>query len=491
MRTLWLLLLLLPVPALRAELQLWLVGATIYQGNNPPVQAPLSRQVKAGEVIEFNAIAPLQRRESIDVKLELRKVGSGEENVTGLALLPISNPCGQSAWVNESAFKLMTDPNAPPGLLVAGAKYLFEVRFIPPKAQCYAAYLTVANLAFTMNGSATERTVMLEMNTLEQRQLINGSTSDFGNVRLGESYIKSYRIVNSTGAPLMVAPPTLQDETGSFFLLQAPESNRTVPPNGFYEFKAEFRPARTGLINATLTVDGRTIKLVGNGLEGEVPDFRLLPSAADVESVSQADARIELVSAAAQALSGTLTLVFEGDVGGMPDDTNIRFIATGNRSIAFTVPVGSTKALFAGGSSDAARFQTGAASGKIRLVAKLGQWERSAQLNIRSDAPKLASGSLRRGSGTLTVNVNGFDNMRSASTAVFFFFDTNGKQIGGASGIEAPVGDVFGAFFRASPTGGVFQLRADFPVQGDVNAIESVQVALKNSLGLSQRVTAR
>ena len=236
---------------------------------------------------------------------------------------------------------------------------------------------------------------MLEMNTLEQRQLINGSTSDFGNVRLGESYIKSYRIVNRTDAPLMLAPPTLQGEIDSFFLLQAPESNRTVPPNGFYEFKAEFRPARTGLINATLTVDGRTIKLVSNGLEGEVPDFRLLPSAADVESVSQADARIEVVSAAAQALSGTLTLVFEGDVGGMPDDTNIRFIATGNRSIAFTVPAGSTRALFAGGSSDAARFQTGAASGKIRLVAKLGQWERSAQLNIRSDAPKLASGSLQ------------------------------------------------------------------------------------------------
>lgn len=371
------------------------------------------------------------------------------------------------------------------------AKYTFEVRYLPPKPQVYEAILVVDNMVFTLRGSASGRTVMLEMDTLGQRQLINGSTSDFGNVRLGESYIKSYRIVNGTGAPLIIAPPALQGETASFFLLQTPESNRTVPPDGLYEFKAEFRPARTGLINATLSVDGRAIKLVGNGLEGVVPDFRLLPSAADVESASQADARIELASAAAQPVNGTLTLIFEGDVGGMPDDTNIRFIATGNRSIAFTVPAGATKAQFAGGSNEAARFQTGAASGKIRLVAKLGQWERSAQLNIRSDAPKLTSGSLQRGSGTLTVNVSGFDNMRTASTAVFFFFDTNGKQIGGASGIEATVGDVFGTFFRASTTGGVFQLRAEFPVQGDVSAIQSVQVALRNSLGLSQRVTAR
>lgn len=481
MRTLWLLLLLLPVPALRAELQLWLVGATKDPLTWTPVPGVQPARVNNGATLEMSAISQVRENDILDLRFELR-------NTPGSPAVTVNTFRMQQNGSSEAFIPLW---KTLPGTLAGGAKFTFEIRFLPPKPLAYEAILVIDNMVFTLRGSASGRTVMLETDTLGQRQLINGSTSDFGNVRLGESYIKSYRIVNRTDAPLMLAPPTLQGEIDSFFLLQAPESNRTVPPNGFYEFKAEFRPARTGLINATLTVDGRTIKLVSNGLEGEVPDFRLLPSAADVESVSQADARIEVVSAAAQALSGTLTLVFEGDVGGMPDDTNIRFIATGNRSIAFTVPAGSTRALFAGGSSDAARFQTGAASGKIRLVAKLGQWERSAQLNIRSDAPKLASGSLRRGSGTLTVNVNGFDNMRSASTAVFFFFDTTGKQIGGASGIEAPVGDVFGTFFRASPTGGVFQLRADFPVQGDVNAIESVQVALKNSLGLSQRVTAR
>jgi hypothetical protein len=378
-----------------------------------------------------------------------------------------------------------------PGTLAGGAKYTFEIRFLPPKPQAYEAILVIDNRVFTLRGSASGRTVMYEIDTLGQRQIINGSTSDFGNVRMGESYIKNYRIVNSTGAPVIVAPPFLDGETSSWSLVQAPESNRTVPADGFYEFKGEFRPTRTGLINATLTVDGRTIKLVGNGLNGIVPDFRLLPSAMDVDSASQADVGIELAAASAQAVSGTLTLVFEKDIGEMPDDANIRFIATNSRSIAFTVPVGSTKAQFAGGSNEAALFQTGTASGKIRLTATAGQWEHSAQLNIRSDAPKLVSGNLQRASGMVTVSVNGFDNTRSIALATFRFFDTTGQMIGSASGVEASVGDVFGTFFRSSGTGGLFAMRAAFPIQGDVSAIGRVDVQLRNKLGLSLTYTAR
>lgn len=491
MRALWLLLLLMPVPALRAELQLWLVGATTDPETWSPVPGFKQTHLSNGSTLDVNTISPFRENDILDLRFELRKVGAGSEDISGLAVNGIQNPCGQSGWINGTAFQWMKDQQMLPGLLGSGGKYVFEVRFLPPKPQCYAAYLTVANLVFTLRGAASGRTTMYEIDTLGQRQLINGSTSDFGNIRQGESYIKSYRIVNSTGAPVVIAPPVLQGETTPWSLAEAPESDRTVPKDGFYEFKVEFRPSRTGLSNATLTVDGRTIKLVGNGLAGVMPDFRLLPSAMDVDSASQADARIELVSPAAQAVTGTLNLVFEGDEGGMPDDAKIQFIATGSRTISFRVPAGATKAQFAGGPNEAALFQTGASSGKIRLVATLGQWEHSAQLSIRSDAPKLVSGSLERAPGTLTVHVDGFDNTRSASMATFYFFDAGGKQIGSASGVEALVSDVFGAFFRASSTGGLFSMRAAFPVQGDVNAIQSVQVALKNKLGISQRVTAR
>lgn len=481
MRALWLLLLLMPVPMVRAELQLWLVAATQDPQTWAPVPGVQPMELSNGSTLDLNAIRQFRENDILDLRFELRNpAGSPAVVVNTFRIQQNASPVAfHSLWTTL------------PGTLAGGAKYTFEIRFLPPKPQAYEAILVIDNRVFTLRGSASGRTVMYEIDTLGQRQIINGSTSDFGNVRMGESYVKNYRIVNSTGAPVILTPPILDGETTSWFLVQAPESNRTIPADGFYEFKGEFRPTRTGLINATLTVDGRTIKLVGEGLAGVVPDFRLLPSATDVDSASQADVGIELVSAAAQAVNGTLTLVFEKDVGEMPDDANIRFIATNSRSIAFTVPADSTKAKFAGGSADAALFQTGTASGKIRLTATLGQWEHSAQLNIRSDAPKLVSGNLQRASGMVTVSLNGFDNTRSITLASFRFFDTAGQMIGSASGVEATVGDVFGTFFRSSSTGGLFAMRAAFPIQGDVNAIGRVDVQLRNKLGVSLTYTAR
>ncbi|MDZ7639207.1 MAG: choice-of-anchor D domain-containing protein [Bryobacterales bacterium] len=481
MRALWLLLLLLPVPMLRAELQLWLIAATKDPLTWAPVPGVSPTRLANGATLDLSTITPLRENDILDLRFELR-------NTAGSPSLTVNTFRIQETGTSKAFNPMWTEL---PGTLAGGAKYTFEIRYLPPKPQTYEAILVVDQLVFMLRGSASGRTVMYEIDTLGQRQLINGSTSDFGNVRIGEGFIKNFRIVNSTGQGVVIAPPTLAGETASWFLVQAPESNRSVPPDGFYEFKVEFRPVRTGLINATLAVDGRTIKLVGNGLAGTVPDFRMLPSATDLDSASQAELRIELVSAAAQPVSGTLSLVFEKDVGEMPDDANIRFVATNSRSIAFTVPAGTTKAQFAGASSELALFQTGTASGKIRLVATLAQWEHSVQLNIRSDAPKLASGNLQRASGTLTVSVSGFDNTRSASLAVFRFFDADGRAIGTASGVEATVGDIFGAFYRSSTTGGLFAMRAAFPIQGDVNAIARVDIQLRNKLGVSQTYTAR
>jgi hypothetical protein len=57
--------------------------------------------------------------------------------------------------------------------------------------------------------------------------------------------------------------------------------------------------------------------------------------------------------------------------------------------------------------------------------------------------------------------------------------------------VEASVTDVFGAFFRVSGTGGLFAMRAAFPIQGDVGVIDRVEVQLRNKIGISLTYTAR
>ena len=72
MRTLWLLLLLLPVPALRAELQLWLVGATKDPLTWTPVPGVQPARVNNGATLEMSAISQVRENDILDLRFELR-----------------------------------------------------------------------------------------------------------------------------------------------------------------------------------------------------------------------------------------------------------------------------------------------------------------------------------------------------------------------------------------------------------------------------------
>lgn len=455
-----------------AEIRLFVTGITVNQQPwAAPPQTPLS-------VADFPDI---RENDMADLTFELRNAGNTDISITNLRLFPKTDVCGSGGGV---AFNLMTSTQTPPGILRANGSYSFQVRYLPPKPQCYEAVLAVAQQTFVLRGSARGRTVMFEIDTLGQRQIINGSTSEFGSVRIGEAYTKSYRITNNTGQSVMIAPPVIAGEAGVYGLLEAPESTRTVLDNGVYEFKVRFSPNRTGLLTASLTVDGRTIQLAGTGLPGIVPNFTLQAPSGMLDSNTQAEAQIQIGSAATTELTGTLELRFEKD-SNLPDDSTIRFIDNGARTLAFRIPVGATRAQFGTGTVTVARFQTGTASGKIRLVAVMAPWEQSALLDIRADAPRWSDSSLQRGAGSLSVNLTGFDNTRSASSIEFRFFDGNNQAVGDTGGIQAAVSDLFSAFFGASNRGGQFTLRAQFPVEGDALAIRRVEVILRNRLGPS------
>ncbi len=467
------LLCLLATLSVSAQIQLHLTRVVV---NEAVVPTPPSLQ---GAVVNFPDI---RENDLADLTFELRNPSGADTLITNLRVFPKTDVCGSSGG---AAFILMTNPLSPPGTLRAGGVYQFQVRYLPPKPQCYEAYLAVAQQTYVLRGTAAGRTVMFEIDTLGQRQIINGSTSDFGSVRVGESFTKSYRVVNNTGSGVVIAPPSLSGNVGVFSLVDAPDTTRTVPNNSVYEFKVRFAPNRTGLIPASLSVDGRVLNLVGEGLPGLVPNFTLQSPGTAVDSNSQAEVRIELMTPATVEVSGTLELRFEKELGDMPDDSAIRFVEGGGRTLAFRVPVGVTQAVFGTSGVSVARFQTGTSLGKIRLVAKLAQWEQSAVLDVRADAPRWTEGALQRAADSLAVQVTGFDNTRSASSIEFRFFDANNQAIGDAGGLQSAVNDLFSAFFRSSDRGGQFTLRAQFPVEGSSTAIRRVEVILRNRLGPS------
>jgi hypothetical protein len=90
-----------------------------------------------------------------------------------------------------------------------------------------------------------------------------------------------------------------------------------------------------------------------------------------------------------------------------------------------------------------------------------------------------------RSAGTLAVSITGFDNTRSLGALSFTFYDAVGNPIApGAIGTDATAD--FAHYFAGSGLGGVFLLRAEFPVTGDPNMVASCEASLTNSAGTSK-----
>jgi hypothetical protein len=92
-----------------------------------------------------------------------------------------------------------------------------------------------------------------------------------------------------------------------------------------------------------------------------------------------------------------------------------------------------------------------------------------------------------RSTASVTVQLDGFDNTRSANGLSFSFFDTAGNTLAGP--IATNGGADFQAYFQGSETGGSFMLLAVFPVTGDPARIASFQASVANQAGTT--TTAR
>jgi hypothetical protein len=76
----------------------------------------------------------------------------------------------------------------------------------------------------------------------------------------------------------------------------------------------------------------------------------------------------------------------------------------------------------------------------------------------------------------------GFDNTRTAGPLTFTFFDLAGNAVAPGA-IRADATASFASYFQSSGLGGVFLLRAVFPVTGDPSQVGAFQAQIGNSAG--------
>ena len=402
--------------------------------------------------------------------------GAGKPRGVGTAVIAL-----QSFSATGSGFSV-----SGPGLtfnIAAGAAADLYVRFSAPRAGSYSGELKANALSLSLSATALAApNVTAEGDTAGSRIDIAAGTAIYlGLVQKSKRNSRPLWLENRGRDPLEVRRIEI---TGSTAFVNLGPASASLPAGGSQRIDIEFAPIANAAYAGVLNIDGRAFPLTGVGFDPPLPkpSIRIEGS---VVSGQQPKVVIDLAGAAESVEVGTLRMDFR-PLGDLPDDPAVRFVSGGGRSVNVQVRQGEAQAVF--GSQREAVFQCGTTAGTLNLTLELGAHVLTQSVVLPAAAPALDSTLALRKTQDLEITLIGFDNTRSISQALFTFYDASGRPVSPGT-IRTEVRREFDEFFRSSAAvaGGVFTMRASFPVQGGAAArIASVEAELVNSAGSSR-----
>ncbi len=316
----------------------------------------------------------------------------------------------------------------------------------------------------------------------------------------GLTATKSFPITISAAALTLTTSRQFSDAAWNTPYSQTLEATGGVPP---YTWSANGLPAgltintSSGLISGTPTAAGPfapAITVRDSALSVAQDRFTFnvnLPPAppvsitglpATVDPAHQFPMTITLGSAYLAPIAGQAIVSFSPDSG--PGDKTILF-ANGSTTAAFTVPTGSTAAVF----DIPLALQTGTVSGTISISIRLSAGNLDITPNpaptvsaqVLRAAPVVTSTQINRSSSGLSISVAGYTTAREITQATFKFSAAAGQTLQpAAASITIDVSSLFSGWFTSSAQGSQFIFTQPFTIQGDPNAVIPVSVTLAN-----------
>lgn len=220
-----------------------------------------------------------------------------------------------------------------------------------------------------------------------------------------------------------------------------------------------------------------------------IPAITLQPFA-NPAPAEQKDVVVTLAQAYPIALQGTATLSFTPNATNNADDPAIRFL-NGQRTANFTIPAGSTQAVFEGVAVQ--RVQTGTVAGTVRVSVSIqGGPSASQEFTVARSAPFLQDNlTLQSTANGFNVVITGYSTPRDLSSAQISFAPAPGTNLQ-TTQLTVPLTDAAAQWFQGTTgqaNGSAFRLTIPFTVQNGSNAVASVTVTLSNSVGASNSRT--
>ena len=382
--------------------------------------------------------------------------------------------------VAGAGFALASAPGLPANL-AAGASVDFIVRLTPAGPGVYSAVLTVNAASVLLRARAVAGLVVSHEDNRGRTRLSAGDKVDFGQAEVGVRVVRRFVLENPHREPL--ALDRFSVEGSGFSLADGARLPQRFEPGQEFAFHVTFAPDSPGPQTGRLIVNGRGFVLAGVGIAPPLPRPRIVLDPAAPGSGRQVRVRIRLAEPARTAGEGELRLQFEPAAPGWPDDPGIAFLSPAGRIARFSVEARASAATFGG--RDEIVMQTGTTAGRLTLTARLGEHVEQASLVLAPLPVQVDSARLSRGANGVELALAGFDNTRSVSRIVFTFYGADGRLLEPGP-IAVDLAAEFRRYFESSALGGMFALRAVFPVMGDAGAVAGVEVELANSVAATR-----
>jgi hypothetical protein len=393
----------------------------------------------------------------------------------------------QSIRVAGQGFTLST-PSLPYTLAPNGLPLDFTVRFTAIGGGSYSANLTAGTISVLLRATVVAAPVLVTESVSGIRSdIAAGSTVALGNVQRGQKLTRTFWLENRNGSRITVRSITFTGIASGLFVYRGPSLPVDILDGGSQQFDIEFTPTASQQYTATLSIDGRAFGLTASGVDPPLPAPSIVVEPSPLGE-RQYKLTMRLAAPAPSAVSGGVQMEFRPatSVVGVEDDPGVRFLSSGGRSLS-VVTRRDDDAIWLTNNVKDPVFQSGTTAGEILFTLAIGGHKITYTMPIAPAAVTIDTALAGRRTQDLDVTITGFDNTRTISQAAFTFFDTSGRPIGPGA-ILADVRREFERFFAASSreNGGIFTMRASFPVQGPVSQIAGVEVELTNSSGSSR-----
>lgn len=414
---------------------------------------------------------------------DIRVTNTGDANTSINALNVVGN-----GW------KLANVPPIPATLIPNGSM-VFTLQFSPATSGTATGTLVIDNTSFNLTSvgigsQLVYSSVIGSASTVIQ----NGGTIVFPNTNVGATSSVSV-IVNNTGNTAANISGVAVSGTG-FSLPNLPKLPLTLNPGASAQFNVVFTASSTASVTGVLQIDAVGINLRGNGnpppgLTGVA--FGSLP--ATVSPRQQPTVQLGLGQPYPMDLTGKLAITFASD--SFADDPAIQF-ATGGRSVDFTIPAGTTDAVFSSGKT--VQLQTGTVAGTITItptftvssVDVTPNPAPTAKMVVTAGPPQITNVQLgARTANSFEILVTGLSTPRQVSQINLAFTPASGATLQTAN-LFVNTDASFSTWFQSQTGisfGSQFTASVVVNVAGDVNAVQSVAVTASNAKGDSNSMS--